>query len=264
MTTPYDPTVEPAPQVRPRAAWYLLVAVLWIASLVVGGTVIATVYHVVDDGVTSIQASGQMHVPSSGRTIYSHDNPDSPACTVTDIASGRQTPLDELGFDLSATINGRTVYAVASTPDGLAAGDYTVSCQGLTDSQLYYGDKFPLGSVAIRVGISALLGVAGLALLIVLLVRRHLSKSRIRTGQLLASTPMGGPFQAYQPPPGQQYSPTPPQQYSPASPQQYPPAPQQGYPGQYPPAPPPGSSAPYPPPPAQNYPPPTPPDDSGR
>ena len=111
-----------------------------------------------------------------------------------------------------------------------AAGDYTVSCQGLTDSQLYYGDKFPLGSVAIRVGISALLGVAGLALLIVLLVRRHLSKSRIRTGQRLASTPMGGPFQAYQPPPGQQYSPAPPPQY----------------------------------PPAQNYPPPAPPDDSGR
>jgi hypothetical protein len=220
MTMPAEPPEQAPMRVRPRAGWYLLVAVLWVGSLVVGGTVAASVVKVVDDGVTSIQASGVMHVPSSGRTIYSHEDPGSPDCAVTSVTTGELTPLDELGFDLSATIDGRTVYAVASTPDGLEAGDYTVACRGLAGSQLYYGDKLSLGSLLIRLGISALLGLAGLVLLIVLLVRRHLSKSRMRSQRLLAFPPGYGAFQPYAPPPAPQYPPPRPpvQQYPPNDP----------------------------------------------
>lgn len=225
MTTPSDLAAQPETRVRPRGVWYLLVVVLWVASVVVGVTVIASIVHVVDHGVTSFQASQQVNVPSSGLTVYSRIQPDSKDCTLTD-GSGQQTAMDGLSFDLSATINGRSVYAVASTPDDLAAGSYRITCQGVGGSQLYYGDKFPIGSILIRSGISALLGVAGLALLILLLIRRHLSKSRIRTQQLMATTPAGyGTFQPYQPPPA--YQPPPPQY-----PQQAPPP----YPPQYPPS----------------------------
>lgn len=188
MTTPAELAAQPEPRVRPRAAWYLLVVVLWVASAIVGGTVIATFVHVVDHGVTSFQASHEVAVPSSGLTIYSRSKPTSHDCTLTD-PSGRRIAMDGLSYDLNATFDSVTVSAVASTPDGLAAGSYRISCQGTGGSQLYYGDKFSIGSLLIRSGISALLGLAGLVLLIVLLVRRHTSKSRIRSQQLLATMP---------------------------------------------------------------------------
>jgi len=237
MTTP-----TAGSRVRPRAGWYLLVALLWIASLVVGGTVIATVVNVIDHGVTSFQAGQHIPVPQSGLTIYARSRPQSDTCTLTD-QTGASTSMEGLGYDLNATFNGVTVYAVAATPDGIAPGSYAISCPGIGTGELYYGEKFPLGSILVRVGISALLGLAGLVLLIVLLIRRHTSKSRIRsqrpmntagygTGQPpgWGGPPVGSygqPVEQYpnQPPYGAQHPPPPPYggQYPPQAGQPPPP-----------------------------------------
>lgn len=228
------------PTVRPRAVWYLVVVVLWVASAVLLGTIVASFVRVIDHGVTPI--SQGIPVSDSGITVYSRTDPVTHDCVMLNPA--RRYTMDGLSYDLSATFDGTTVYAVASSPDGATPGTYLVRCQG-EKSQLYYGDKFPLSSILIRFGISAVLGVLGLVALIVLLVKRHTSKSRIRAEQLAMAPGYGAgwppgwtggpPASPYgQPTPPQSYaSPPPPQQYAPPPPpQQYPP-----YEGQQPPPP---------------------------
>jgi hypothetical protein len=249
---------QPMPEipVRPRAAWYLVVVVLWVASAVLFGTAVASFIRVIDHGVTPIQANSSVPVSDSGLTIYSRTKPVTHDCVLRD-ASGQTTTMDGLSFDLNATFDGTTVYAVANSPDGIANGSYRVTCSGV-NGQLYYGDKFPVGSVLLRTGISGLLGLVGLVVLIVLLVRRHTSKSRIRTQNLLnaqgqgagwspgwaggpatsygepAPPPYAGPqpYQPYQPgpPPPYQQGPPPPS-YQPAPPSD----PDQAPPSTYPP-----------------------------
>ncbi len=256
----------PALQVRPRALWYLLVVVIWVASGVVFGTAIASFVRVIDHGVTAIEAGAPVPVTDSGLTVYSRTKPATHDCFLQD-SQGQSTAMDGLTFDANATFNGVTVYAVASSPDGLAPGDYQVSCTGVR-SQLYYGDKFPIGGLLVRFGISSVLGLIGLVLLIVLLVKRHTSKSRIRTQNLVDAQgqsvgwPPGWAGGQPQSPYGQQPPPPPPpqgQQYPPYGAQQpYPPydAPAPSQPQQsYPPSP------PYPPYDPQQAPPPPPPYD---
>lgn len=186
-------TTAPDDTVRPRAAWYLLVAVLWVGSAVVVGTVVATFVQVVDHGVTSFQAGQQVTVPDGGLTIYSRSRPQSRDCALTD-AAGRTATIDGLGYDLNATFDGTTVYAVASTPNGTASGTYRIRCPGVGGSnQLYFGDRVPIRSILVRGGIALVLGLAGLAALIVLLVRRHTSRSQLRTRQLAVAHGYGDP-----------------------------------------------------------------------
>lgn len=176
---------QPTPpelRVRPRAAWYLMVVVLWVASAVVFGTIVASFVRVINDGVTPIQASQAVPVSDSGVTIYSRTKPASRDCLLRTPAGN--ITMDGLSFEVSATFDNTTVYAVATSPDVVAPGNYLVSCPGV-GSQLYYGDRVPLRSMLIRFGISSLLGLAGLVLLIVLLVERHTSKSRIRIQNLV-------------------------------------------------------------------------------
>jgi hypothetical protein len=258
VTMSQQPTAEIP--VRPRAAWYLVVVVLWVASAVLFGTAVASFIRVIDHGVTPIQANSSVPVSDSGLTIYSRTKPVTHDCLLRD-TSGQTITMDGLSFDLNATFDGTTVYAVATSPDGIANGNYSVRCSGV-NGQLYYGDKFPVGSVLLRTGISGLLGLVGLVVLIVLLVRRHTSKSRIRAqnlvnaqGQGVGWSPgwAGGPPtasygepappppyqvpQPYQPPPP--YQPAPPPPYQPAPPPPYQPAPpsdpEQAPPSAYPP-----------------------------
>jgi hypothetical protein len=245
---------QPMPEipVRPRAAWYLVVVVLWVASAVLFGTAVASFIRVIDHGVTPIQANSSVPVSDSGLTIYSRTKPVTHDCVLRD-ASGHTITMDGLSFDLDATFDGTTVYAVASSPDGIANGDYSVTCSGV-NGELYYGQKFPVGSVLLRTGISGLLGLVGLVVLIVLLVRRHTSKSRIRTQHLVNAQGQGvgwPPGWAGGPPTASYGAPAPPPPYPGPQPHQPPPP--------YQPAPPP----PYQPPPEQTPPPAYPPYDDG-
>jgi hypothetical protein len=234
VTTTQQPT--PADRVvRPRGAWYLVVAVVWIASAVVFGTAVATFVRVLDHGVTAIQPSESVPVTGSGITVYSRTKPVTRDCFLRD-RSGETTAMDGLSFDLSATVDGTTVYAVATSPDGLASGEYAVRCLN-AGGQLYYGDKLPLESLLVRAGISVVLGLVGLVVLIVLLVKRHTSKSRIRAENLLNARgpgsgwgPGGAPPLPYQPPPG--YGQPPPGYGQPPPGYQQQPYPQQPYPQQ--------------------------------
>jgi len=234
MTTPTaDLTV------RPRGAWYLLVAVLWVASAIVVGTVVATFVRVIDHGVTPVQASHVVSVPDSGLTIYSRTRPVTHDCFLGG-PSGRTIRMDGLSYDLNVTFGGTTVYAVATTPDGLAPGSYVLSCPGVDlASQLYYGDRFPLASILIRLAIAAVLGLSGVVMLIVLLVRRHTSKSRIRTQRLMTAPgygagwpgqgwPAGPPASPYGQPPPYEGQPPPPYGQPPPPPYGQPPPPPYG------------------------------------
>jgi hypothetical protein len=176
-------------RVRPRAAWYLLVAALWIAAAILLGTIGATFVHIVDHGVTPIP-SAIVKVPNSGLTIYSRTQPAERDCSLSR-PGATAVRMDNLSYDLDVTLNGTHVYALASTPSDLPAGRYAVSCSGLSATDLYYGDRIPMASIFIRLGISGVLGLCGLAVLIVLLVRRHASKSEIRTRQMMAATGYG-------------------------------------------------------------------------
>src|SRR6478752_462973 len=146
------------PTVRPSAAWYLLILVLWAAAIAIVVTVIVSIVSIIDDGVTPIGRGGAP-ISDAGITVYASARPDSRDCVLIG-AGGQQTPMNGLSYDLNATFNGTELWAVASSPDGLAAGTYLVRCPGLPPTaQLWYGDRFPLGSIVIRSVVALGLGL---------------------------------------------------------------------------------------------------------
>lgn len=244
------------PKVRPSLLWLLVVAVLWITAVVVCIVVaIRPLVDLVTADTTGFRNGAQVAISTDGLTVYSTNDTVVP-CVLTG-ADGSTIRMDDFGndsFELPRE-DGTELHALASTPDGLPAGTYAITCDRAS-GMLAYGERVDFSELGIKMllgfGIPAVLGLIGLILLIVVLVRRHRSKNRIRDAQAVYASPYPG---AGWPPPGQGGYPQqgyPPQGY----PQQsYPPQdyPQQGYPPQdYPPAQAPG----YPP-----QPPPEPPTD---
>ncbi len=190
-------------KVRPHGAWYLLVVALWVAALVLIGTVVATAVNLVEDGVTQLPPSHAVVVPESGLTFYAAIEPASRDCALAG-EGGQISRMPGLPYDFNTTFNGTDYYAVASTPKGLAPGTYIVSCPGVgPTATMWAGDKLPLASLLVRSAIAAILGLLGIPLLIALIIKRHSSKSKVRA-QRLAGTPGYPPGPYGQPIPGQQ------------------------------------------------------------
>jgi uncharacterized membrane protein len=222
MSTPTYDT-----KVRPSALWYLLVAALWIASLVVFIVAIKPIIDIFGSGITEVANNQPVTVTADGLTVYTDVDASTTTCAMVG-ADQSATPLEPFGnnesFDFEPS-GGPHVYALANTPEGMAPGDYTLQCDQARGVRLFTGDRFDLGDVGKRFGLgflaSGLLGLIGLIVLIVLLVKRHKSKSRVR--QLEASGAYGSYPASY----GGYGQPAPPASYPPPS--GYPP------PGSYPP-----------------------------
>jgi hypothetical protein len=255
---------------RPSPWWYSLVALLWIASAVVFAVVVIKPFvDVLSTDVTGFANGDPVSVGSDGLSVYAESTETLGACTLTgsDGVAIRMDDLDSTGTEFKVDTNGPTLTAYASTPDGLAAGTYEIACEGGESTILATGERIDEGdleqSLAIGFISSLALGVLGLALLIVLLVKRHNSKSRIRAAQSAAyyggwaQQGYSAPEGTYPPPP---YDPYAQQQQGYGSPQGYTAPPQQDYYGQQtpPPADPYGQQVPPPADPyAQQTPPPT-------
>jgi len=230
------------PKVRPSLLWLLVVAVLWITALVVCIVVaIRPLVELVTAETTAFRNGSQVAISTEGLTVYSTNDTVVP-CVLTD-ANGTSIRMDGFGndsFELPRE-DGTQLHALASTPDGLAAGTYTITCDRAS-GMLAHGERVDFSELGVKMllgfGIPAVLGLIGLILLIVVLVRRHKSKNRIRDAQAAYAYPgagwpppgQGGYQQGY-PPQGYPQQGYPPQGY----PQQgYPPAEAPGYPPQPP------------------------------
>ncbi len=172
-------------RVRPRAAWYCVTAVLWGVGLVLFAFAVVEIAHVVNGGVDRAVNHADVTVPGNGLTVYTTD-PDSVASCVLTHGSGHPVPLDTLGFTMEISVNGPTYYAVGVTPHSLAAGSYRLDCRDVRPgAEFGFGPRVDVKTLATRVIWGILLplalGLIGLVTLIVVVVKRHNAKSRIRS-----------------------------------------------------------------------------------
>jgi hypothetical protein len=208
-------------KVRPSPIWYVLVVVLWIGAVVVAFISFKPFVDLINDGIDSTPNNSPVTVTSDGFTVYSQGNASDRSCSLTGSGSD-VTTLDSFDVDFTVDSTSSSNYtALASTPKSLPAGTYTLSCSGVgPKANLGIGDRLDVGALTKRAVFGVLvplaMGFLGLVVLIVMLVRRHGSKSRIRNAKTQAATgyyPPGGGYPPasgqYPPPPGQ-YPPPPP------------------------------------------------------
>jgi hypothetical protein len=205
-------------QIRPSAYWYGVVGVAWVASIVCMVFAMKPFFDVVDVTPTRAVNRAAVDVPEGGLTVYASSSiSGAPLCSLVDRA-GHIVPLDDVtdssSFHVTAS-DGTRMYPIATTPSDLPAGQYTLRCVGIGSLRLALGDRIDFEHVLLQVGglfiLAGFLGVAGLVVLIVVLVRRHNSKARVRWAQAA--------YAGW----GQWYA----QPYAPHG--QYPGQPQQGY-----------------------------------
>ncbi len=203
-------------RVRPRAAWYALPVVMWAAAAVLFVLALVAIANVVNAGVDRVPAGSagwRVTVPADGLTLYTTDPNSTADCTLMS-PRGTSTPLDTLNVTIEININGPTYYALGVTPKDLAPGQYTVTCSDISaGARLGTGPRVDVTALATRALWGLLLplalGVIGLIVIIVLIVKRHSSKSRIKTMRAYAGTGYGSAWnQPY--PPGRDGGPPPP------------------------------------------------------
>ncbi|MBA2559716.1 MAG: hypothetical protein H0V07_07465 [Propionibacteriales bacterium] len=200
-------------KVRPSAGWYLLPLGLWIAAIVLAVVAWKPVVDVVNAGIDQVGNGEQISVPSDGLTVYATSQPSGGGCSLVD-SSGTATALSTFDTSLDWKLQtGRAKFiGLGSTPADLQAGSYTLRCTSLArNSTIGTGRRIDLGDVT-RVGllgviVPLVLGLAGLVVLIVLLVKRHNSKSRIKTARASAASGYPGTWTGgSSPPPPPPYS----------------------------------------------------------
>ena len=191
-------------RVRPSALCYLVPVLLWIVSLVLFGLTFKAVADLVTDGVDPIRNSASVEVPDDGITVYS-TSPTSTCALVT--PGGTSTGLETLDGEFELDLpNDPTYFAVGSTPEDLASGTYQLQCSGIRTGELGIGQRLDPIAIGKRVlwGVllPAFLGFVGLIVLVVLLVKRHNSKSRLKDAQAWSGGYGGGPGYGGTPPGG--------------------------------------------------------------
>ncbi len=194
-------------RVRPRAAWFAVPVVMWVAAAVLFALAIAAIAHVVNAGVDRVPTSPtgwRVSVPADGLTFYTTDASSTADCVLTS-SNGTRTALDTLDVTIEITINGPTYHGLGVTPSGLAPGRYVVTCSDITSgARLGTGPRVDVTALATRalwgLVLPMVLGVVGLVVLIVLIVKRHSSRSRIQTMHAYAASGYGSAWnQAYGP-----------------------------------------------------------------
>jgi hypothetical protein len=239
-------SADQSQHIRPSAGWYLVVAAAWVGAVVCVVFAFKPLFDVLDITPTPVDNHGSVTVSDEGLTVYTSSSARAVVCRLLD-GRGRPYALQRVSDTGTVEVNGLAgspMYPVATTPDGFAPGTYTLECVGAGESALGYGDRVDWEGVVVQLGLlfilAGFLGVGGLVVLIVLLVRRHNSKERLRWAQ--AAYAGWGQWYGY----GSAYP------YG-SAPGSYPPggSPQTGYPtGGYPPTGDPGGS------PQPGYPPP--------
>lgn len=196
-------------QVRPRAVWYAVPVVMWAAAAVLFVLAVVAIAHVVNAGVDRVPAGGsgwQVAVPANGLTFYTTDANSTADCVLTS-SDGTRTPLETLDVTIEITINGPTYHGLGVTPSDLAPGRYLVTCSDIASgARLGTGPRVDVTALATRalwgLVLPMVLGVAGLVVLIVLIVKRHSSRSRIRTMNAYAASGYGSAWNQTQGPAG--------------------------------------------------------------
>ena len=188
--------------VRPRAAWYVLPVVMFVVALALFIAAVIAIADIVNSGVDRVGNNATIQVPASGLTVYTTDVNSMAQCVLVE-PGGSRTPLDTLDINLEINVSGPTYYGLGVTPDSLPAGSYQLQCTDLaTATTLGIGKRVDVTALATRalwgIFLPMALGVIGLVILIVLIVKRYNAKSRIRTARAYAAT-------GY--PPGWQYPP---------------------------------------------------------
>jgi hypothetical protein len=178
------------PQVRPRAGWFVVPVVLWVIAAVLFGLALAALSHIINSGIDPVRNQATLTVPADGLTLYTTDPVSTATCNLTG-DNGRAVELDSFSFNLDINVNGPTYHGIGVTPDNLAAGSYRLACTDLaSDSRLGTGPRVDVTAIATRAlwgfVLPPVLGIAGLVVLTVLLIKRHSAKSRIRSQQAYA------------------------------------------------------------------------------
>jgi hypothetical protein len=176
--------------IRPPAHWYAAVAVAWVIATVCMFFAVKPLFDILDVTPVPIDNRSSVGISTDGLTIYATGSAATSAlCRVTDV-SGNVYPLEAVTatgtFDVTG-VNGSQMYPIATTPTNLAPGTYTLRCAGVGSSLLGFGDRIDFDGLMLQVGgmfiLAGLFGVGGLVILIVVLVRRHNSRNRVRWAQ---------------------------------------------------------------------------------
>ena len=184
-------TSEPQPRVRPSAWWYALPLVIWLACVVLVVVAFKPFFDIVSAGIDPVRNGDQVTVPDAGLTVYARGERPAGGCTLVDSA-GSAIAMSSFHSHVTIDPPDEPVYvAVASTPDDVAAGTYVLRCRGAGHlDTLGTGERLDIGAIGKRLVLGVLgplaLAFVGLVVFIVLLVRRHQSKSAIRTQRAAA------------------------------------------------------------------------------
>lgn len=196
-------TQPPDAKVRPSAVWYVVPIGLWLVSLGLFIAVVISFADFINAGVERVQNNSQVTVPEDGLTVYSTSFLATGDCTLTS-PDEPAIALDSFDSEFSFGAAGAKYYALASTPEGMEPGSYRLNCAAVGGTGLGVGQRLDVGAVVIR-GIwgflvPLVLGFIGLVVLIVLLVKRHNSKSRLRAQQRASAAGYGGGWGSQSPP----------------------------------------------------------------
>jgi hypothetical protein len=191
-------TVSEEPRVRPRAGWYAVPVVLWIVAAVLFGLALAALSHIINSGVDPVHNRGILTVPDGGLTVYTTDPVSTASCTLRG-DNGDLFSLDTFTFNLDINLNGPTYHGIGVTPETMPAGTYRLACTDVaTGSRLGTGPRIDVTAIATRAlwgfVLPPVLAIVGVVLLIVLLVKRHGSKSRIQSMQVYSGSGYGGGY----------------------------------------------------------------------
>jgi hypothetical protein len=186
--------VSEEPRVRPRAGWYAVPVVLWIVAAILLGLALAALSHIINSGIDPVRNQGTLSVPDDGLTVYTTDPDSTASCTLT--GGGERVELETFSFDLDINVNGPTYHGIGVTPETLPAGTYRLVCTDVSPgSRLGTGPRIDVTAIATRAVwgfvLPPVLGITGLVVLIVLVVRRHSSKAQIRSMQAYAGIGSG-------------------------------------------------------------------------
>ncbi|MBA2573173.1 MAG: hypothetical protein H0V02_00070 [Nocardioidaceae bacterium] len=192
---------QPETRVRPSPLWYLLPVVLWIVALTLFVLAFKAVADLITAGIDPVQNNASVEVPDDGITVYSTLQSTARDCNLVD-DEGTSSALDTFDADFELDLpDDPNYFALGSTPDDLASGTYELSCPGAGSSELGIGQRLDPVAIGKRalwgIVLPAFLGLVGLIIFIVLLIKRHNSKSRIKNAQTSSGGYGGGPPGSY-------------------------------------------------------------------
>ncbi len=168
----------------PSRAWFILPSILLLTGALLGGLSISAFVDFVRPDLRAYQRDSFISVPRNGITLYAADGttgPDDLRCAAT----GRDEQIRLRPASGSRTLRhgSETFIAIASSPKGLPAGRYLISCErasGGADVRLYVSPRVDLADLdrPAVVGVAAVfLGFCSVVLFAILALLRRRSRA---------------------------------------------------------------------------------------